>query len=465
MALTPRLRWPYPDDKQRSWYDIFESMIAAADASCYALREVQNLLVMGGGNVSFATTNLSHSLLSWDAPIELSASITGFLWRILPGSVDMADGDHLYVRLDRAPTQHLTAVFEVSNQLPNTDDYLLFGIRRGEFVYFRAGGAITNGQTIRIFEAGSGGGGAVPWSIQAPPVVTIGGAGATGAVSRAAREDHDHGIVVGTSATTLVPGTAAAGGNVAAVSRSDHRHALPTADLGDIKAVTLDGNNATGVVDKVARADHEHALLAAAPSTVGTANAEGVSTSVARADHIHRTQLEIQKNGIPLTTRPKINFTAPNITVTDDEAGDRALIDFTTIGAIGNKFTSWLTMMAYPILIANNAPQILGIVSVHPDELQIAGTTLSINLELIYKISAAGGSSLVEFVVLADGVNPEEVVASATINTSGAPTELTLDVTALPRSGLYELRVTHTLTNMAVLTVYNAQLRVTNEIA
>ena len=46
MALSPRMNFPYPDDGVDPWYDQFQAMVEAIDATAYAMREDDGVLVL-----------------------------------------------------------------------------------------------------------------------------------------------------------------------------------------------------------------------------------------------------------------------------------------------------------------------------------------------------------------------------------------------------------------------------------
>lgn len=156
MPNTPRMSWPYPGEHQDPWYDAILNFFNAADFSGYAAREDRNIVLMGGGIISF---DAALNTLSWASPLVLLAPITGFLWTIPPGIVTLFDGRMLYVDLVRAPQAPTTLAPLVANQIPSSDTALLLAVRRGSRVFFRNGAVALDGVPGPIIDdPGSGGG-------------------------------------------------------------------------------------------------------------------------------------------------------------------------------------------------------------------------------------------------------------------------------------------------------------------
>lgn len=154
MTNTAKMQWPYPTKDSDPWFDGFESMTGAMDASGYAAREDRNILISGGGMVSFTA---STGLLAWSAAIVVMSPIAGFKLTVPAGSVTLVDGACLYVNVTRAPLGNASLSSFVAGQVPNTDSALLLAIRNGSAVYFRNGSQVDDGDSKSLF-AGSGGG-------------------------------------------------------------------------------------------------------------------------------------------------------------------------------------------------------------------------------------------------------------------------------------------------------------------
>lgn len=158
MATSPRQGWPYPEENQEPFFDAFAAMVAAQDASVFALREDKDLLMMKGGLVSFVA---GTGLLTWASPIELNSSVTGFKWTIPAGNVTVNDGEYIYVTLAHNPVTNVNVAALVGSKLPDADpdNPIILGLRNGDRIYFRDGKILIDGQTLSLFETNPGGGG------------------------------------------------------------------------------------------------------------------------------------------------------------------------------------------------------------------------------------------------------------------------------------------------------------------
>jgi hypothetical protein len=155
MPNTSKMIWPFPTKDSDPWYENFLSMVTALDASGYASREDRNIVLDGGGLVSFTA---SSGLLSWSAPIVLISPISPYKETIPAGLVNLADGQFFYVNVTRAPTGSISLAPHVATQVPNTDDAYVIAVRDGSAVYFRNGARIGDGETSTLFASGGGGG-------------------------------------------------------------------------------------------------------------------------------------------------------------------------------------------------------------------------------------------------------------------------------------------------------------------
>jgi len=151
MTSTNKMLWPYPNKDSDPWFAGFESMTGAMDASGYAAREDRNILISGGGTVSFVA---STGLLTWSAAIVLMSPISGYKLTLPAGSAVLVDGASLYVNVVRAPTGNSSLASFVSAQVPNTDSAMLLAVRNGAAVYFRNGSEVGDGQSKTLFSSG-----------------------------------------------------------------------------------------------------------------------------------------------------------------------------------------------------------------------------------------------------------------------------------------------------------------------
>lgn len=153
MPTTPRLLLPYPDQNSNPFFAVFQAMVLAIDASLYTPREDRNILIFGGGTMSFSA---SSGVLTWSAPVNLFASVTGHNWIIPTGNVVLQDGELFYITVARAPQSNTTYTPKVGaftpNQ-PNGDNQILIGLRVGSVVHFRDGFTIASGQSLVVFDS------------------------------------------------------------------------------------------------------------------------------------------------------------------------------------------------------------------------------------------------------------------------------------------------------------------------
>jgi len=154
MPNTGKMIWPYPSKDTDPWFESFESMVTAMDASGYAAREDRSVVLADGGDVSFVA---SSGLLSWTSGVVLLSPISPFKMTLPSGSVTILDGQRLYVNVTRSPQANISLSGIVANQIPNTNDAMLLAVRDGAFVYWRNGGRIGDGETKNLFSSSSSG--------------------------------------------------------------------------------------------------------------------------------------------------------------------------------------------------------------------------------------------------------------------------------------------------------------------
>jgi hypothetical protein len=134
------MEWPIPTENQNPWYEAFTALVAAQDGSAFAAREDRQVIMLGGGTVSWTAPTLT-----WDASIFLTAPIEGFLWSVPAGSVTIEEGQALYATLVRGPTGNTPVVVAVGSQVPSSDQALVLAVRIGTRIYFRTGLSIVSG--------------------------------------------------------------------------------------------------------------------------------------------------------------------------------------------------------------------------------------------------------------------------------------------------------------------------------
>lgn len=99
MPSSNRMNWPFPTENQTPWYEAFEDLIAAQDTSSFAARDDRNLVIAGGGNLSWT---VATSTFQWTADIRVLSPITGGLLTIPAAALVLDDGDAVFVNLVRA---------------------------------------------------------------------------------------------------------------------------------------------------------------------------------------------------------------------------------------------------------------------------------------------------------------------------------------------------------------------------
>jgi len=142
------MQWPYPSRDQDPWYQLFDSLVIAQDASGYAAREDRQIIMGGGGDISF---DAGTGLVTWTAVLEFYSLIAGFKISVAAGSATLEDGEVLYTNLTRSPTQNQGVSTAVANQVPNTDSAIAIAVRDGTAVYWRHGFRIADGETVSVF--------------------------------------------------------------------------------------------------------------------------------------------------------------------------------------------------------------------------------------------------------------------------------------------------------------------------
>lgn len=158
MAISSRMKWPYPSEGADPWYDAFESLVSAQDASTFAVEEAKNIIMSGGGTLTWSVLT---GVLTWTEPLVLNSSNSGFLESIPAGTISVPDdGDLGYVRFLSSPQENVTLVLRVAATVPNTDPDRTFVIfrRKGSRLFFRNGAVLQDGESAAIIDDGPGAG-------------------------------------------------------------------------------------------------------------------------------------------------------------------------------------------------------------------------------------------------------------------------------------------------------------------
>lgn len=145
MPQSPRMNWPYPAENVEQWFEAFKSFVESTDASGFASREDRQLILIGGGTITWSATGAT---LTWTGPLKVISPIAGFLLTVAAGSVTMEDGQVLYATIVRAPTLNRTVTVAVGNQVPQSDDAYLLAARVGDTIYWRNGMSMGDGDSV-----------------------------------------------------------------------------------------------------------------------------------------------------------------------------------------------------------------------------------------------------------------------------------------------------------------------------
>ena len=157
MANSPRMRWPYPPEGVDPWYEWFQSMVEAQDATAFGLEDVKNIVLSGGGVISW---DASTGLLSWASDIAVNVASTGFQETIAAGSVYvLTDGEFGYFPYVIGPSANTPVTLLLASSLPPADQdrpLLLFRRVNGR-IYWRNGAILRDGDSYAILMDGPAG--------------------------------------------------------------------------------------------------------------------------------------------------------------------------------------------------------------------------------------------------------------------------------------------------------------------
>lgn len=169
MPNSNRMNWPFPSENSAPWYDSFEDMVTALDASGYASREDRNIVIAGGGALSWV---LGTSTFSWTADIQILSTVTGHILTIAPDSLTLDDGEIAYVNLVRSPTTSSARTPQIASQIPGSDNAFLIALRVGDAIYFRNGQRIADGESLVGLGSGPAGAGGGSGDVVGPAGAT-----------------------------------------------------------------------------------------------------------------------------------------------------------------------------------------------------------------------------------------------------------------------------------------------------
>jgi hypothetical protein len=158
MANTQLMQHPYPDKRQRPFYEVFKAMMGSLDAADHAARVDRNMAMMWASSIEFT---VSHQV-RWSQPIYLRDPTTGFdgVLAANAGGIALADGQAAYVRVARPPTEAYSLALTVApGALPPDNESVMLFLRRGDRLWVRDHGVVDAGGSTASAGGGGGGGG------------------------------------------------------------------------------------------------------------------------------------------------------------------------------------------------------------------------------------------------------------------------------------------------------------------
>lgn len=157
---TLRMGIKYPSENQRDWWDIFVAMMNDFDASLYAGREDRNIIMMGGGTVSW---DKNTSELSWTSDILFVSPHKGYVEKVLTGNITVGETEFFYVNLTRLPGANVTLSPYYSSKVPESDNAYAVAFRYNDTIYFRNGRSLEHGESGPLFVETVPGSGIYDW--------------------------------------------------------------------------------------------------------------------------------------------------------------------------------------------------------------------------------------------------------------------------------------------------------------
>ena len=154
--LSPRMSWTYPSRDEDPWWDRFVDFVRSMDASGFAAREDRNVILSGGGTLSW---DAGSAGLEWTQPFRFFSPSTGYFTLVAPAVLAPADGEVIRFDIVRHPGMSNQVAAEVAPYAENTDNSMLLGVRYGGYFYFRTGLSIADGTVIAADDFWQGGGG------------------------------------------------------------------------------------------------------------------------------------------------------------------------------------------------------------------------------------------------------------------------------------------------------------------
>ena len=209
--LTPRMLFPYPEDREQPFFTSYKAGELARDASHWAHSENHNLVFAGGGTW---TWDAGTGVLSWTEDVLVLGFTTKQFMTIPAQSIVVEDGEVVFfnvLRLLQTPTNAtLETAATIGKAGVRLHDLMLFAARVGDVIYFPGFKSMVDGDVGIIYgggvPSGGGGGGTVSFITEGPgvdvtnpagPNVTVeaeftASGGLNGVSTEVARGDHSH---------------------------------------------------------------------------------------------------------------------------------------------------------------------------------------------------------------------------------------------------------------------------------
>lgn len=154
MANTPRLSIQYPDENQDPFWTTFVSMVESIDSLLYSNMADRNLLLKGGGTLSF---NTGTNEITWSADLKLIDYISGLTVTVLASSLTIEDGEAAYIDIPRVLSQSITSALSVSPSVGLGEGKIVLFARSGDKIIFRSGAILSAAQSSSLLTDGPGG--------------------------------------------------------------------------------------------------------------------------------------------------------------------------------------------------------------------------------------------------------------------------------------------------------------------
>lgn len=149
---TDRMGFPFPSQNKDPYFNDFESMMRALDAAGFAGREDRNIFVVSTATFTYAAFT---GLLTWGDEIDIFVATTGRLLVVPAGSVNLLDGQVLWVDLVRGSLSNQTLVAQVSSTIPSSNTALILAFRFGTLVLFRGSRVLLDGESGAVLSVSS----------------------------------------------------------------------------------------------------------------------------------------------------------------------------------------------------------------------------------------------------------------------------------------------------------------------